>query len=37
MHSGKGFALVSPGVPVAVAPAPVHVASLFGLTLAAAA
>lgn len=33
MHSGKGFAFVSPGVPVKVPAVPVHVASLFDLTL----
>lgn len=33
MHSGKGFAFLSPGVPASIPTQPVHVASLFDLTL----
>lgn len=36
MHSTKGFALFSPGIPTSLPVEPVHVAALFGLTLQAA-
>jgi len=36
MHSGKGFAFVSPGMRAPLPKEPVHVAELFGLTLSAA-
>lgn len=36
MHSGKGFAFVSPGAPAPLPKEPVHVAELFGMTLSAA-